>query len=90
MPMNMASTVFTLHPTGVSIGIVFLFPDGDTAFHLINNVTTCGEGFFPVLGCCANPYGNLPNLQVTGPVDTSGVNYVKFFKSLGENTTTFF
>jgi hypothetical protein len=87
--MNMAGTVFTLYPTGVPIGIVFLFPDGDTPLYFINNVTTCGEGFFPVLGRCANPYGNFPDLEVTGPMDTTAVDYIKFLKGLGENPATF-
>ena len=58
--LRRGGTALAVHPTGIAIPIVFLFPDGNAMFNLVDDVATRIESFATVLGAHANPHRHFP------------------------------
>ena len=71
--MTVGCTSLTIYPAGIAISVMFLFPDWQTNFYLVDNVTAGLERFIAVSGRYADPDRALADFQQTDSMHTAGV-----------------
>ena len=77
-------------PAGIAIGEVFLFPNGDSGFHLIDDESACVEGGVSMGGGDADDDGEAADLDGPCAVTADGVEDVETFQGFGEDAVSFF
>ena len=77
-------------PAGIAIGEVFLLPDGDAGFHLIDDESACVEGGVSMGGGDADDDGEATDLDGPGAVTADGVEDVETFHGFGEDAVSLF
>jgi len=70
--------------------VVFLLPDGQAQFDLVNDITIGAKGLMPVTGRCAHPNSYFPNLQMALTVDGDRPMQAKVLLGLVENPAALF
>src|SRR5271163_3214193 len=64
-----------IHPTGVAIPVVFLFPNGDAMLDLVNDETARIEGFAAVCGTYPHPDRHFTQPKRTYPMNAQGLRH---------------
>src|SRR5581483_12500979 len=66
-------TAFAVHPSGVTVFIVLLFPDGHAVFDFIDDVATSRKRFGAMPCAYTNPDGHLTDREITDSMYARGV-----------------
>ena len=69
----MFGAAFAIDPARIAVGIVFFFPDRQSYFHLVDDVTAGNECLIPVRGRDADPDGTFTDFEHAGAMDTMGM-----------------
>src|SRR5690606_1468956 len=71
------------------VGVVFVFPDGDAGFYLVEDPAAGVEGGAAVRGGDADPDGDVADGQVAGAVDAGGGGEIEAGEGFGEDGFAF-
>src|SRR5690606_36511870 len=61
-----------INPAAVAVRVVFLFPDREAVFYLVDDEAACGEGFGAMGGRGAGPYGDVADGEFADTMDAVG------------------
>src|SRR6185437_3899029 len=79
----------TVHPAGVTIQVVLLFPDGQAVLDLIDDVTASAECFVAVRGADTHPDGELAHCERADAMNAGRVRHTETRARLGEDALPF-
>ena len=90
MMLPVLRAMIAADPAGVAIGEVFLLPDGDAGFHLVDDISTCAEWRVAVGGGDADDDREAADLHGSGAVAANGVENVETFHGFREDAVSLF
>lgn len=80
-----AAAVVALDPCFAAIGVALFFPDGETVFHVVDNVATSEEGVAPMVCGDADPDCDVADLQRANAVHNGRCLDLEFFGGFGDD-----
>lgn len=89
MPVPMFSASLAVHPAAMSIDIVFLLPDWQADFHLVDDVSARGECLVTMRRGHSNPYRTVADFQQSRTVHTADMQQRKIRPGLGNHLLPF-
>ena len=69
----MFGAAFAIDPARIAVGIVLFFPDRQSHFHLVDDVTAGNECLIPVRGRDADPDGTFTDFEHAGAMHAMGM-----------------
>jgi hypothetical protein len=85
----MFCAAFAVDPSRVAVAVVLFFPDRETCFHLIDDVSTGIERLVPVRGRYAHPDRTIAYFEHTPAMDTVGMKNRNRGPRLGDDFFAF-
>ena len=84
----MFGAAFAINPARIAVGIVLFFPDRQSHFHLVDDVTAGNECLIPVRGRDADPDGTFTDFEHAGAMHAMGMKDGELCSGLGNHFLT--
>src|SRR5581483_2883136 len=86
----MLGTPLAIHPSGIAVLVMLLFPDGQAMLDLVDDVATGEESLMAVRGAHADPDGHFAYGQIASPVYAGSVLDAEARHGFGDDALALF
>src|SRR5687768_737338 len=83
--MRRRRAALTVHPAGVTVFVVLLFPDGHPMFDFVNDVPARAEGFVAVARTHADPDGHITDREIADRMNARRALHAEAGKGLSHD-----